>query len=39
LLENATQPPEEFQDCHAFQSLRTKFLDQIKVWSLLPPVP
>ena len=33
LLENATQPPEDIQECHAFKSFRTKFLDQVKVWS------
>ena len=33
LLENATQPPDHFQECHAFQSFRTKFLDQVKVCS------
>ena len=31
LLENATQPPEDIQECHAFKSFRTKFLDQVKV--------
>ena len=34
LLENAIQPPDHFQECHAFQSFRTKFLDQVKVCSV-----
>ena len=34
LLENVTLPPDDFQESHAFQNFRTKFLDQIKVWCL-----